>query len=255
MPHRHLRKIAGLAASLCAGLPAAAQDVQPKHLTLLGIPSATVAPGGLGFASLSYSTDRLGGGGGAGGPDGSAALGFGLGSAEERLGLQVTAHVTSLSDDFGDSGYLELKAARQIATGAAPTYASLTLGHLGTWGDARVRDVSATVAVTTFTNVRLGAGRESFPLMLTLGAGSHIRNNSTDPGVFFGAGVGLTRNLAASVAWSGEYVNLGASYRFEGSENLGLTATLYDAFDQKNSRRAGISITYVFNDIFGGVAR
>ena len=71
--------------------------------------TGTVAPAGLGFVQLSGTNDSP-----AGRTDGSLALGMGFGSAEDGLGVQVTAQVTSLTDSFGDSGYLGLKLSRRL---------------------------------------------------------------------------------------------------------------------------------------------
>ncbi len=219
-----------------------------KHLALVGVPSATIAPNGTFFATLSGSTRRSPT---EDGLDGSAALGFGLGSAEKGVGVQVSAHVTSLTNEFGDSGYLALKFARRITGGAAPTYVGLSLDHIANWGDAAGRDPGATVAVTTFSQVRLGAAQQSFPVILSLGAGSHLRKNQTKPGVFVGAGIGLTRSFGASMAWTGDAVDVGASFRFDGAPNLGVTASLADAFDMQNNRRLNLSVSWVLKDAFG----
>lgn len=115
--HQRVECIACTAAiALAALLPDAslAQQGQPKHLTLLGIPSATVAPPNLAFASIAASTDRVGDGDGA---DGSLAFGIGLGNAEDAIGVQLTSYITSLSDDFADSGYFEIKGSRRIVDG------------------------------------------------------------------------------------------------------------------------------------------
>lgn len=250
-----VERIAGATAVTLAMLsPAAssAQQGEAKHLTLLGIPSATVAPANLGFASISATTDRAGT---ADGADGSLAFGLGLGDADTGIGVQVTGYVTSLSDDFGDSGYFEVKGSRRIVGGNTPVYASLTLGSLGTWGDSTDRDTSATLAVTAFSAVRFSPAGDAFPVMFTLGGGSNVRDDDTDPGLFLGAGIGLTPHLGASLAWGGDYVNLGASFKVDGLDNIGLTATVYDLFDQEDSRRLTLSATYLFSDLFPGLAR
>ena len=69
-------------------------------------------------------------------------------------------------------------------------------------------------------------------------------------GIFGGIGIGLTKNLGLSAAWSGEYVNLGAALRFDGLDNFSIGATLSDTFNQKNSRRIDVSFTYFLTDLF-----
>jgi len=221
-------------------------EAASKNLTLLGIPSGTVAPRGLAFGSLSLTDNRVGPG-----PreDGSLAFGLGFGSAETGVGVQLTAFITSLTDDFGDSGYFEIKASRRIMDGQSPTYVALTLGGAG-FGDASGRDTSATLALTSFRQIRFSDSGPVYPVMFTLGAGTNERNLERDPAIFGGVGIGVSKNLGLSVAWSGEYVNLGAALRFDDFENFGMTATLHDAFDQEDSRRFDVSFTYFLKDLF-----
>jgi len=231
-----------------AARPALAQEgaEPPKNLTLQGITSATVAPRGLAFASLSLTDRRI-----SAGPrqDGSMAFGLGLGSAEDAVGVQITGFVTSLTDNFGDSGYFEVKAARRISAGETPTYIALAINGAG-FGDARRRETAGTVALTSFRQVRFSDGGPLYPMMFTLGAGTNERNAERDPGIFGGIGIGLTKNLGLSAAWSGEYVNLGAALRFDGLDNFSIGATLSDTFNQKNSRRIDVSFTYFLTDLF-----
>ncbi|WP_226778950.1 hypothetical protein [Oceaniglobus trochenteri] len=242
------RAFATLAATLAIGGAAQAQQdgARPKNVTLLGIQSATVAPSGLAFASLSGTTDRVGPGDDI---DGSLALGFGLGNAQTGIGLQFTGQITSLTDSFADSGYFEIKASRQIVGGSTPTYLGLSVDG-GGFGDASGRDTGGKITLTSFRHAQFSEGGDYFPLMFTLGAGTNIRNNESDPGIFGGVGIGLTPNLGVSAAWSGEYVNVGASFRFDQAPNLEVATTLYDAFDQENSRRLGISVSYFVADLF-----
>lgn len=231
---------------------AAAQDDSrglPKLLTLPSIPSATVAPNGTLFASLSGTTRREGTGDD---PDGSLALGAGFGSAEDTLGLQATAEVTSLTDDFADSGYFALKASRRLLAGAAPTYAALEVNHLGNWGDANGVDPQVTFGVTTFAQISLGSQTEKYPVMFTLGAGSDIDNNQTDPGVYAGAGIGLTPYFGMGAAWVGEYADVGVAFLIPGLKNIGFTASVNDVFDQQDSQRLSLSVNWVMSNVFGG---
>lgn len=240
--------LGGLIALLLSAPAVLAQDrPAPKNVTLLGIPSATVAPHGLVFGSLSVSSDVPG-------PvthgDGSLALGFGLGSAEENVGLQVTSYFTNFSDSIGGSGYLAFSASRRVSAGSTPLYAGLSIGQVGGWGNSSALDPSATVTLTGFSAL-VGRDGEVWPLMFTLGGGSNIRNGETDPGLFAGVGIGLTEELGASVAWYGDHVNLGTSYRPQGTTNGYFTASLIDAFDQQDSRRAVVSFNLLLGNLFG----
>lgn len=227
-----------LAAAAGAGLrPAAAQN---RNLTLLGIPSATVAPAGVGYVALS-GTRRS--------PmnartDGSLELGLGLGNAETGVGVQGKAVVTSLTDDFGDSGYLGFKLSRRIATGQVPVYAGVEVDNLAAWGDSSENDPSVTAMVTGFAAARVGDAQ--MPVMFTLGAGSHARDNGTQPGVFAGIGAGFTSSLGGSVAWTGDALSLGVSLRPSGEIPLVMNLTLDDVTDLRDEQRLSVSVAWIF---------
>jgi len=242
---------AALSASLLLSLTAGAVYAQGKSVTLQGIQSATVAPSGLAFASVAGTTfntqvQRI-----EDNADLSGVFGFGTGNAEESVGFQFSANITSLFENFGNSGYISFKASHRIADFQTPTYFGISLDHLGQWGD-NAEDYEPTVAfaVTSFPDVTLGG--EMFPLMLTAGAGTHIRTNGTEPGIFFGAGIGLTQNLGASMAWTGETVTLGSAFKFDGLESISFSANVDDLFNQQDSRRVTLSATWIIQDLFGG---
>ncbi|MDT8854611.1 hypothetical protein RNZ50_06115 [Paracoccaceae bacterium Fryx2] len=228
-----------------AGPPAVAQE---RNLTLLGIPSATVAPHGMVYGALSGSDRYLGR---FDETDGSLELGFGLGDAQAGIGAQIKVVSTSLTDDFGDSGYFGVKFARQIAAGSMPVFLGLQIDHIAGWGEASDRDPEASLALTAFRLMQFSPGGDSFPMMFTLGVGDNLRNNQTDPGVFFGAGIGLTESLGASAAWSGEGVDIGASFRPQALPAMRVSATVNDVFDQEDSRRVTLSASWALKDVFG----
>lgn len=221
-----------------------------KLVTLQGIRSATVAPNGLAFASLGVTSRRESLGDFFDEGDGSIVLGFGLGDASETIGVQVSASITSLTDDFGDSGSLSIKAARQINGLAVPTFVGLSLDRLAGWGDGTLIDESATLAVTMFPTVNIGG--QTYPLMITAGYGNSVLDRKREPGGYVGAGIGLTENFGASFAWTGESVTLGTAFKFDGLDNLRFSASAEDVFDQVGGQRLTLSATYYFDDIFGG---
>lgn len=238
--------IACTLALCCGALPATAQDSR-KHLTLVGIPSGTVAPHGMVFGGLALTNRRTGVV-----PrdeDGSLALGFGLGSAEDGIGLQFTASIASLSRNFGDAGSFSVKASRRIGTGAWNTYLGVSADYLAPWGAVKGQDASITAAITSFGSIAIGT--EIHPIMLTLGGGSHIRNGDTDPGVFAGIGLGLTRNLAVSAAWTGEALDLGLGIRAPGVNGLSFTIAGNDVTDRMASRRVTVTATWAVANLFG----
>ena len=241
------RRLAGAAAAaLLAAAPALAQDSGGrKHLTLVGLPSGTVAPHGTVFASLALTNRRTGIGPAIRDNDGSLALGFGLGSAEETIGFQFTMDITSLSRSFGDAGSFGIKVSRRLAAGDWPVYASLGADYLAPWGSVRVRKPAVTAALTTFGQITLGG--DSYPVMATIGGGNRVRANYTRPGAFVGFGIGVTENLAASLAWTGESLDLGLGLRIPALEPVTFTLAVNDATDRLNSRRVTATATWAFN--------
>lgn len=236
--------------ALAIGLGGTAQAGSgQKHLALTGIPSATVAPNGLGFAGISYSTKRSTTDDSA---DGSAILGFGLGDAEDGIGFQFATHIVSLTDDFADAGYFSLKASKRIADGASPTFASLTASHLGTWGDNSTEDPSATLALTRFSGWTLGEAQDVYPVMMTIGAGTNVSDFGREAGVFGGIGIGLTEYMSASLAWTGDEVSVGSSFKVKGLDDLFVSLSLDDALDDRNFQRVTLSVGYQFPKLFGG---
>lgn len=218
---------------------AAAQDAR-KHLTLLGIPSATVSPAGTGYVALSFTNDRTGA---ATGSDASISMGLGFGDADRSIGFQLGAEITSTKSDFGDSGYLTAKFSKRIST-ETPLYVGLVVDQLVPWGDSKALDPAASLSVTHFTS----AGNN--PIMWTLGAGTDIRNGGTDPGLFAGVGVGLSTQIAASAAYDGDEAIFGISWAPSPSFNF--SATLDDAFNERNNRRGILNAVWVFNSRLGG---
>lgn len=238
---------------LGAAVPAAAQE-NDFYLTLTGIRSATVAPGGLAFVSAGWTSDRVDGTGGSGvidNTDGSLSFGAGFGSAEDGIGFQFTANISSLTGDFGDSGYLALKASRRVSgPGRLPVYLALDAQNLAPWGDSEDNEESLDLIVTAFPTVDLGAGPR--PMMFTLGAGTNVRDDDTEPGIYLGAGLGLTRHFAVSAAWTGEDVTLGTGFRFDALPNMQFSASVDDVFDENDSRRLTLQATWMTDRLFGG---
>jgi len=216
----------------------------PKRPTLLGIQSATTAPGGTVFASVVGTTKRDGIGPGV---DGSAVLGLGFGDADTGLGMQAIANITSISP-FADSGSLGMKVSHRLAAFEVPTYLGVSADRLVNWGDASGLDPSYTLATTTFFDI--ASGGDTYPVMATIGYGSDTKNQNRDPGVFIGAGIGLTKNLGVSASWSGDQVHLGAAVVLDGLENVTLTAALDDAFNQLDRQAMSFSISWSTQDLF-----
>lgn len=219
-----------------------------KLVAITGVQSATVAPGGLAFASLAGTTQRQGTD--EDDIDGSLALGVGLGSAEDAVGVQITYFATSLTDDFANSGSLAVKASRRVAAGASTTYVGLGIDDIAAYGDADDLDPRVTLSVTNFSRLTLGPAGDTYPLMLTLGAGSKLRNDRDDAALYAGAGIGLTPNIGISAAYTGEVVDIGSIFRIPGLDDFAFTAAVNDVFDDEDSRRMTFSVNYFLRDLF-----
>lgn len=227
-----------------AAEPQRVTDAFLKNVTLLGVPSATAAPDGLVFFALS-GTDRRDGVDDD--EDGSAAVGLGVGLGE-TANLQFTANITSLEDDFADSGYLSAKVSQQVNTGEVPSFLSVTADRIAPWGDSDTLDPSATLAFTSFPV--LNTANNAFPLMLTVGAGTDIRDFGTEPGAFGGIGIGVTRSFGASFAYDGDNFDLGTAFRIPGSEQFGLNVTFNDVFDEDDRQQVTFSLIWVLDNVF-----
>lgn len=217
-----------------------------RNLTLLGIESGTVAPAGLGFASLSYSSetdDRAG--------EDTVTIGGGLGfgDAATGIGVQISGYATADAGDGGSAGSFALKASTRIAGGPAPTYAAVMAGNLFRWGDD-FDDLHATFAITHLRHLAVAPGAY-FPLALTVGYGSDIEMSGNAPGAFIGAGMGLTEQIGASVAWAGDAATLGISYRPGTRSDLTVNAAVSDAFNAIDRRRFTLSVNVFTRAVFG----
>ncbi|WP_136057781.1 hypothetical protein [Candidatus Halocynthiibacter alkanivorans] len=234
-----------LMAALAAGTALAGSNDDPwqKNVTLLAIPSATVAPSGLVFTSLSAPTN---------GDNASAAIGVGFGDATDGIGLQLTSVVSAPANGLDSSGYFSLRGSARIGQGATPVYLGIGADHIGIWGDTPDRDVGLTAMLTAFPVLTAANSGNRYPMMVTLGGGTHVRNGDTDPGLFLGAGIGLSESIGVSAAWSGDSFDIGASFRPANIDNMRISAVVTDAFDSDDNQRLTLSFSWFFNNMFGG---
>lgn len=248
-----------------AALGALAGASEPqKYVSLTGIESAVTAPRGTGFFSATVSSKRIDNATNSyvPGEDSSFAFGFGFGDAADGIGVQVTGNILSTNpDDFAADGYLGLKFSRRIDGGTNPTYIGLSVNGLLPWGDARYepkthplnpdirKDPSATLAITRFTDI--GGDSGSFPLMMTLGYGTNVKNNGQDAAAIFGIGLGIGQNASLSLSTNTEYVNVGLGWTFPGLDGYSFSLTANDPTNDANKRRMTLGVSYQFNT-FGG---
>ncbi|MFT5615095.1 MAG: hypothetical protein ACI8Q6_002378 [Granulosicoccus sp.] len=223
----------------------------PKNLTLLSVTSATVAPSGLGFISLSLTSKRVEAARTLDETDGSLAFGIGFGDAIDSVGVQLTAQITSLTDDFGDSGYFALNFSRQVAAGKAPIFIGAEVSSLASWGDAKDNPTSGKVMATWFPTLQFDSGT-NIPLMITAGYGSHLKNGFADPAPYFGIGAGFTRNFGASVSWTGDTIDVGTAFLIDGWDNGNVTVEFNDVTNRQDRQRVSVTFNIFRSNLFRG---
>lgn len=215
----------------------------PRNVTMQGVGTGTVAPGGSAFLSLSGTTSEATDGGSED-FDGSLSFGAGLGDVETSVGLQLSADITSVNpSDFADSGFFGLKIGSRLRAAAQPTYVAVSVNGAG-WGDAEDDPTRTALAATTYSSI--GA----YPVMYTAGIGSHVRDG-TDPGGFAGFGIGLTEQLGASAAYDGSNFNLGLGVKLPGMPGASLSLTADDVFNENDARGVTASLSVLNTDLFG----
>ncbi|QCP87945.1 hypothetical protein EYE35_20095 [Cereibacter sphaeroides] len=215
------------------------------NVTMQGIGSGTVAPGGTIFGSVSGTDRRVDSG--SDDVDGSLSLGAGFGDAATGIGVQASLNVTSVEDrDFGDSGYLSLKFGHRFGDPDLNLHAAIGFDNIAAWGDASDNSIETTVALTTFGYLGGAWGK---PYMVTLGVGSDARDG--DPGLIAGFGLGLTEYLGASISYSGDYSNIGLGMKVPGVKGVSVALTCNDVFDEEDSRRATLSVSFALKNAFG----
>lgn len=218
---------------------------KPRFAVIQGVASAATLPNGTVFASVS-GTDRRDG---KGGIDGSLAFGIGFGNPNRAIGAQIVANITSADPrDFGDSGSFSLKFSRVLPEGLGRGTVGITVDNLAPWGDVVGEDVKTSIAWTSAKQFSLGNGKR-LPVLFNLGVASETdRRNSWTP--FAAVGLGISENLSLTVAHNGDYAILGASARLPWLENVSVSASLLDVFDQRDAQRMTVTVSYSLNDLF-----
>lgn len=218
---------------------------KPRFAVIQGVASAATLPNGTAFASVS-GTDRRDG---TGGIDGSLAFGVGFGDARKTIGVQIVTSITSADpNDFGDSGSFSVKFSRVLPDALGSGTVGITIDNLSPWGDVVGEKVKTSIAWTSARQFTLANGGR-LPVLFNLGVASETdRRDSWTP--FAAVGLGVSENLSITVAHNGDYAIIGASARLPWVENLSVSASLLDAFDQRDEQRMTLTVSYAFNDLF-----
>ncbi len=148
--------------------------------------------------------------------DGSAALVFGLGDADQYVGLETAVISSSLTDSsgsgdgFGEAGGLAFKLHTNVPGGAA-----LAIGVIGTsrWGVAEDANESSVFANATKV-FAIDTGSSKHALVANIGVGDGAFTNGFDDdgvNVFGSLAFYVTRQFSIIVDHSGRFTNAAVS--------------------------------------------
>lgn len=221
----------------------------PKNVYLPGITSATVAPHGTGYASITAMNPR--GGNPINGWDASSAFGLGFGNPADGVGVALQMNVTGIQP-FGTDGDFMLKFSHELAPN---TYVGLSANRLAPWGGNIGKDTYLEAMVTHFNG--FGFGENYTPFVATFGISSIGKTTGAalgsqpDPGFFYGVGFGLTEYVGFGVSVKDSTLNAGFGIKVPGVDGLSITADVTNINEFKQfSRTFGFGVHYAFNDLF-----
>lgn len=214
--------------------------------SVFGVPSAVAPPPNSGFVGVTFANPRSGIEGE--GSDGDLFAGYTIGNPVDNVALTFGINITSLDDDFGDSGSLFLSGSRLIGASASSlTFVGVSVTDIATWGDIADFEPGGSIQISHIRDV----GASAIPVQITAGyatANTYDADLSGDleDGAFLGFGVGLTQTLSASVSFTETQMNIGATAALPGLNGLSVTAGVYDVTDEVERQQYSLSLTYSF---------
>ena len=251
--------IAGASASHANGVGAGETGITPLVVpaerttqlafpSVFGVASAVAAPGGSGFAALSYVNPR----GGVAGSDGDGDLSFGytVGNPIDAVSATVAVNILGL-EPFGESGTLSVNFSRLLrAGGNSVTFVGLAAGNLLGWGDAENNDTTYTIAASHLVAIPTAGGVE-IPMQISVGYGNETTLSDDGRGVagegaFIGLGVGVTETLSASLSATETQLNVGFSLSVPQLPGLGLSLGMFDVTDNTNRQQVSFGASFSF---------
>lgn len=215
--------------------------------SIFGAASAIPAPGGTAFVGATYANPR-GGVSGDGG-DGDLLAGYTFGNPVDLVSVTAGVQITGL-DPFGDSGAFSLSLARLLrAGGNSATFVGGAASNLLAWGDARAFDEQYSGYVSHAFAAPSPMGE--VPLQVTLGFGTDTTldedgSGDLEDGIFYGLGVGLTRNLSASISGTETQLNLGVGIAVPAIPGLGVSAGVFDITDNVERQQVAVTVAFSF---------
>lgn len=180
--------------------------------------------------------------------DGSIAFGLGLGDAASSVGGEVTIGITSVSTSlwgdgkFADEGNVSVKAHKLVAPILGGHAASVSVGasNVAGWGSTTDNPVNAYIAFSEQQNF---GKYKQFGLAYTLGVGSAVSGNETEPDIFAGIGLGYD-DWSISASQIGRESHVGFTYFIPYFQNVAVSVTQADAFDELSSKRIISTLSY-----------
>lgn len=226
----------------------AERTTQLAFPSVFGVASAVPAPGGSGFAALSYVNPR----GGVAGSDGDGDLAFGytVGNPIEGVSATVAVNILGL-EPFGESGAVSVNFSRLLrAGGNSVTFIGLAAGNLLGWGDAENNETSYTIAASHLVGITTAGGVE-IPMQVSVGYGNQSTLSDdgrgvSGPGGFVGLGVGVTETLSASLSATETQFNVGFSLSVPQVPGLGLSLGMFDVTDNTNRQQVSFGASFSF---------
>ncbi len=195
-------------------------------------------------------------------PDGSGAISLGFGNAQTAVGVELTLGLVSTKlpwrregseSVLGEDGNLSIKLFREFHHTDSGRVSALAIGvgNAIAWGDPQNVPANYFIAgSTTFFVPWLGDTTR--PGMATLGAGTAVKNQERDPGVFAGIGLGITSWAAAGVSWSGDEVIAGMTFfpKISNTVDLQIGLSYADVTRRVSDGRFNVNVSLVFNDLY-----
>lgn len=173
--------------------------------------------------------------------DASTAFSVGFGDDVNAIGVNIGIVNTSFRN-FGGAGFFTAGVSRQFSFEGGTGSVALSASNLMPWGEATLREESATAAASFVYDV---GGR---PVMATIGAGTHLTRDN-EAGLLGGFGVAVAPDWAVSAGFVGDSPIVGASYFPAALQGSSVNFSVRD-LDQRNDALFGVDIGYSFN-LFG----
>lgn len=181
--------------------------------------------------------------------DGSATFGVSFGDIDRVMNVRAAAVITSLTDDFGDSGYLSIRIARRENFYEIPVEAALTFGQLAGWGDAVGGDETLSASLSVAPVLHGRAGRQT-PMRFTAGVKSKLNDFFSEPEYFVSTSAVFNDRMSASATLIDGSLNLGATVKFRDvlgpGNNFYVGLTLADALNYDSHRRVILRTGFSF---------